>query len=155
MANWNNPTKDSLYLDYITETKDRDKDAISLCGIGVPTNLPSGALKYNRGTYVFEEWNGAAWVARPVSIAGGGTGADTAVGARSNLGLGTIATQNANAVAISGGSLSGIVSLSMGGSIVFGVNDSYDIGTNLSRARRVYIASALVVPVGVDKYATV
>ena len=39
-----------------------------------------------------------------VPIANGGTGATTASGARSNLGLGTMAVQNANAVAITGGS---------------------------------------------------
>lgn len=41
-------------------------------------------------------------------IEDGGTGASTAVGARTNLGLGTMATQNANAVAITGGTLSGV-----------------------------------------------
>jgi hypothetical protein len=40
-------------------------------------------------------------------IEDGGTGASTAVGARTNLGLGTMATQNANAVAITGGTISG------------------------------------------------
>lgn len=41
-------------------------------------------------------------------IEDGGTGASTAVGARTNLGLGTIATQNANAVAITGGTITGV-----------------------------------------------
>ena len=41
-------------------------------------------------------------------IEDGGTGASTAVGARTNLGLGTLATQNANAVAITGGSITGV-----------------------------------------------
>jgi hypothetical protein len=43
-----------------------------------------------------------------VPIANGGTGATTASGARTNLGLGTIAVQDANAVAITGGTLSGV-----------------------------------------------
>lgn len=41
----------------------------------------------------------------PVAIASGGTGSGTAAGARTNLGLGTIAVQNANNVAITGGTI--------------------------------------------------
>lgn len=49
----------------------------------------------------------------PVAISEGGTGATTAAGARTNLGLGTIATQDANAVAITGGSITGITDLAV------------------------------------------
>jgi hypothetical protein len=41
----------------------------------------------------------------PLPVASGGTGSSTAGGARTNLGLGTIATQNANSVAITGGTI--------------------------------------------------
>jgi hypothetical protein len=43
-----------------------------------------------------------------VPISQGGTGATTAAGARSNLGLGTMAVQDANAVAITGGTISSV-----------------------------------------------
>jgi hypothetical protein len=54
-----------------------------------------------------------------LAIADGGTGASTAAGARTNLGLatgavttvGTISTQNANAVNITGGDITGITPL--------------------------------------------
>ncbi len=47
----------------------------------------------------------------PLSIAQGGTSANTAANARTALGFGSIATQNSNAVSITGGSITGITDL--------------------------------------------
>jgi len=48
-----------------------------------------------------------------VPITDGGTGASDASGARTNLGLGTIATQNSNSVTITGGSITAITDLAL------------------------------------------
>ena len=48
-------------------------------------------------------------VATPIAIASGGTNATTASAARTNLGLGTIATQASNAIALTGGTISGTI----------------------------------------------
>jgi len=48
-----------------------------------------------------------------VPVANGGTGASTSSAARTNLGLGSIATQNASSVSITGGSITGITDLAI------------------------------------------
>jgi hypothetical protein len=53
----------------------------------------------------------ATEVTGTLAIGNGGTGATTAAAARTALGLGTIATQNANNVTISGGTVIGITDL--------------------------------------------
>lgn len=53
-------------------------------------------------------YTGALPVGTIVPIAQGGTGATTATNARSNLGLGSMSVQDSNAVAITGGTLSGV-----------------------------------------------
>jgi hypothetical protein len=65
-----------------------------------------------------------------LAVADGGTGSSTASGARTNLGLGTISTQNANAVAITGGTITGITDLAVadGGT---GASDPSGARTNL------------------------
>ena len=45
----------------------------------------------------------------PIAIADGGTNATSTSSARSNLGLGTIATQASNSIAVTGGTMSGVL----------------------------------------------
>jgi len=51
----------------------------------------------------------------PLAVADGGTGASSAAAARGNLGLGSIATQSAGGVAITGGTVSGLTGLAVAG----------------------------------------
>lgn len=66
----------------------------------------------------------------PLAVSVGGTGADNPADARTNLGLGTISTQNSDSVTITGGSITGITDLAVadGGT---GASNATDARTNL------------------------
>lgn len=154
MADWNKPTAASIYdPDFLLEVAGKDVDSATM-GLVAPTNTPIGFIRYNRTTNIFEEWDGALWNAKSVGLAGGGTGGTDAATARASLGIGSLGTQGAGAVNITGGTISGITALGLSGSITFSSDVAYDIGTLLFRARNAYIGAALVIPSGTNKYAT-
>lgn len=129
-ANWNNPALTSLYINFLAELKARDVDVLTM---NPGTNIPVDSKRWNSATNTFQNWNGAAWVNLVISGAGGGTGSG------SFPVLGTMASQNSNAIAVTGGTMagvnlnanditSGVLALSRGGlgvSLTLGPNGSY------------------------------
>ena len=154
MADWNTPTITSPYADVIDFLRARDVDAITL-GLAAITNTPVGTIRYNRADNKFQEWTGAVWVDKVLSIAGGGTGGNTASGARLALGLGTISVQNAESVVITGGSITFLSSFSLATDLTFTTDGTRNIGTNGIRPSNIYVRNGLVIPVGSDKWVTV
>lgn len=153
MADWSNPLITTQYDVFVSEAKDRDVDAATMF-LNAPSNQPTGAVKLVRAPIKMQEWDGAAWQDKALSVEGGGTGAVTAALARTNLGIGTMGTQNSNAIAVTGGTISGLTSLTLSCSIAFSAGASFDLGSNANKVRKGYFSDALVLPVGVDKYAT-
>ena len=101
-----------------------DVSASSLNQLGEPTvTIDESNVAITGGT--------VSGLSSPIAIADGGTNATSASAARSNLGLGTIATQASGAVAITGGTMSdtlitlktynvaGVPSASPAGQIIF------------------------------------
>lgn len=153
MADWSNPLITTQYDVFLAECKARDNDAATMFK-DAPSNQPTGAIKLVRAPIKLQEWDGAAWQDKPIAVEGGGTGATTAANARTALGIGTMGVQNSNAIAVTGGTISGLTALSLSCSIAFSAGASYDLGSLANKVRRGYFSDALVLPVGTDKYAT-
>ena len=105
---------------------------------GARVNLGLGTISTQDSTNV-NITGGTITSITALAVADGGTGANTALGARTNLGLasgatttvGTMAVQNASAVTITGGTITGITVLAVadGGT---GANTALGARTNLS-----------------------
>jgi hypothetical protein len=79
-----------------------DVTASALNQLGEPTvTINEGNVNITGGTI--------SGLSSPIAIADGGTGSANAGAARTALGLGTIATQASNAVALTGGTISGTI----------------------------------------------
>jgi len=151
MADWSRPTITDLYTDVLAILASKDSDSATLF-VATSSNQPVGAIRYNRSTNVFQEWSGTAWVDKLISIAGGGTGANTPSGIVASLGLGTMSLQNAPTVAITGGSIVGLGTLVLNCDLAFQIDGNKNIGSDAARPNTVYIRNGLVIPVGVDKW---
>jgi hypothetical protein len=155
LANWGiTNLLAELYTEVLEVLKGRDLDAGTMFSneSAIP---PLNAIRYNRSLSRFEEFDGTNWNVKTISVTGGGTGGTDAASARAALGIGTLGLQNAGAVNITGGTITGITSLGLTGHITFAANGTYNIGTSLARAGKVYIGGGLVVPVGVDKWVAI
>ena len=112
MANWDNPTNTTSYLDVLSELKARDVDALTLLETA-GTNIPEHAIRFVRQSnnkVDIEEWNGSSWVTKLVSTDSGGFDSGGAS-------LGTMASQNSNDVTITGGNIAaGVLSGTIGSS---------------------------------------
>lgn len=97
---------------YITQTANA-----SLSAEQALSSLATGVVKVTNGTGALSTATEGTDYYKPggtdVAVADGGTGASTAAGARTNLGLGTIATQDASNVSITGGAVTGITDLAV------------------------------------------
>lgn len=114
------PTIEKPYVVHNATTGSQAIRVKTAAGTGIV--VPSGKkmILYVDGTNVVEQADyatsfeiGSLSITTPLPVASGGTGSSTASGARTNLGLGTIATQAANNVAITGGSITGITDLAV------------------------------------------
>ena len=62
MANWNDPTISTLYVQFLADLKARDSDLAKMFDVGTPTNVETDTIRWDSSAVRFEKWNGAAWV---------------------------------------------------------------------------------------------
>lgn len=88
MTDWkNNPQNTTPHESVLKELRDKDDYTLTLGQSGtVFTNLPTGAMFWDESGKLFRRWNGSQKEVRSIGVAGGGTGASDAIGARANIG---------------------------------------------------------------------
>jgi hypothetical protein len=145
MADWDAPALTDAYATFLSSVKARDTDVGTMVKTG--TNLPTGFIAWENTLMKFQRWSGAAWVDLVLSVAGGGT-------AQVASALGTMAFQNASAVAITGGTISNPTTLLLSCHVTFASDGSYNIGTPSTRVGSVHIKTGLMIPVGTNMWVT-
>ena len=98
MANWNLPTLvDTAWTQFPEQIKQRDIDiATMFSGVTSFSNIPTGAVRFKNGEISI--WDGSLFNATQLGIAGGGTGASTASGARTALGCNDASNLNTGTI---------------------------------------------------------
>ena len=84
-ADFNKPVTTDTYVDVLEMLRSNQEALARMFATGTTVNnIPFGSVRFDSGK--FQTWNGSAWVDVPVSVDGGGTGAQSAADARVALG---------------------------------------------------------------------
>lgn len=117
----------------------QNKGTVDIEG-GTIDNTPIGGTTKAAGGFTTLAVTGAVTLTSALPVLQGGTGSTTQGGARSNLGLGDIATQNANGVTLTGGTINNVI---IGGSTPLAGTFTAVVGTTAAFSGNVTVAGTL------------
>lgn len=142
MGDWSKPVIGDSKTNIIAFLAALDDDSVRLndSRATAATSLPDYAKRWNDTTKTFQNWLTSAWANLVVAVAGGGTGASTAAGARTNLEVYSKTEGDARyalAITATEGELSSDVTLTTAG--------TYYSGPSVSLAAGSYIITAVLV----------
>ena len=89
MADFNKPEKTQLYESVLSSIRALFASVVGLLDSRDtdPDNKPVRAKRWDDANARFQSWESSAWLTKLLGVAGGGTGASTASGARTSLGV--------------------------------------------------------------------
>lgn len=160
IINWTpatDPVLTDTWSNFLADLNERDLHIRTMDYVTpVDTNIATGTIQLVEDAAwpdaKFQRWSGTAWADVTVSVAGGGTAGTT---------FGTMGVQNANNIAVTGGSLTGVAvsaltSFSVGSHMIPSVSATYDLCniTTYAGMRNVIVKTGMMIPVGANMWIT-
>lgn len=130
MADWSKPTLTSTYTNFLSETTGRDVDCAVQFSTGTPTNVPTGAIKWDGTLKRWQQWSGTAWVELTATYQLTGL----TVTSFSNTGNTTLGDSSADSVTINAGTITIANTTTVGGagSMSFGLVTTFTSSATFS-----------------------
>lgn len=123
MANWSLPTLADLYANFRLYLSDRLDDAAKMfdSALTSPTNLPTGAKRWNSTGGKWEKWSGSAWSDMTTTYAISISGSSASCTGTSNYATTAGALNASNSYTVA--------NLTVSGSVVIGSSGTYSAGS--------------------------
>lgn len=147
MANWSLPTLTSTYTNFLSEVTGRDYDAATQFSIAVPSNQPTGAIKWDTSLNRWQKWSGTAWgeLATTYALTG------LSVTSLNNTGNTTLGDSSADTVTINANTVTYVNATTITGALTYASAIIYAGNVTFGDAAGdtvTFVANTIAVPAG-------
>jgi hypothetical protein len=130
MADWSTPTLTSTYANFRQNLVDRDVDTALQFSSGSPTNVPTGAVKWDTTLNRWQRWSGTAWVELTTGYSLTGLTA-TSLNITGNT---TLGDAGADSVTVNASTVSFVNTTTISGSLIFSGSVNFNGSVTLGDA---------------------